>query len=170
MICFLDMDGVLVDFFTGVNTIFGIPESPHKYDWFEDYGVSREQMNMVCGTDFFAGLEWMCNGKQILKVIEAKFDEIYLLTAPMPNPGASTGKELWVERHLPQYKNKLILTRVQKALFADLDRVLIDDKDSSIAEFIAAGGHGILVPRPWNELHGWSNETLQVVKNSLEVL
>ncbi|GAG89657.1 unnamed protein product [marine sediment metagenome] len=37
----------------------------------------------------------------------------------------------------------------------------------NINGFVKAGGSGILTPRPWNELRGWADETLQVVKNSL---
>ena len=101
----------------------------------------------------------------------SKFDDITILTAPMPNPGSWTGKYLWVEKNMPaKFLKNIIMSVVPKSLLAGPDTLLIDDKDENIAEFVAAGGCGILVPRPWNELHGWADEALQVVKNSLEEL
>jgi len=86
----------------------------------------------------------------------------------MPNPESYTGKALWVQKHLPEYSKRLIVTPVPKSEFAHRDILLIDDKDENVEGFVKAGGNAILVPRPWNELHGWAGETYQVVKNSLE--
>jgi len=168
------MDGVLVNFGEGTYRAFGksydyLTSCP-KWLYFEDWDVSFAEFDSVCGVDFFAGLRWMHDGLQILKAVESKFDDIYLFTTPMPNNGSWTGKALWIERHLPQYKKRTIMTQAPKKLFAGPDTLLIDDKDENIAEFTAIGGIGILVPRPWNELRGWANESLQVVKNSMEAL
>jgi len=170
VVCFLDMDGVLTNFVGGINTFMGIPYDtiPTKWDWWTDHSHSFEQINTICGVDFWANLDWMPDGKQILEMVEATFDDIYLLTTPMPNPGSATGKELWIEKHIPQYKNQMIITRASKVLFAGPDRILIDDNDQNIHSFVAAGGQGILIPRPWNELHNWSDMVLEVLGNSLE--
>jgi 5'(3')-deoxyribonucleotidase len=175
MIVFLDMDGVLVDFTRGVFERFGIPyELPEtmRYWWFNDYGLSDEEVDSISTIDFFAGLRWTTEGKAILSAVEKIFEQsnIYLISAVMPNPQSTTGRMLWIERYLPRYKNKTWLGRIPKSLLAGPDRLLVDDKDENIAEFVAAGGQGILVPRPWNELRGWAGDTLQVVKNSLEAV
>lgn len=192
--CFLDIDGVLADFVGGVNKVFGFPAEfpPPKQDgtpwwnWFESYGFTSEQINDICTINFWANLEWMHDGRQILDVVENHFyptftnhpdpaslkptyfeNQIYLLTTPMPHPGSWTGKMLWVEKHLPQYAKHFIVTQAAKSLLAGPDCLLIDDKDENIDEFVAAGGMGILVPRPWNGLRGWADDTLEVVLNSL---
>lgn len=167
---FLDMDGVLVDFFTGVNGIFNISKPPHKYNWFEDYNVSREQLNTVCGSRFFSDLDWMYDGREIEEAVRVKFGSgnVCLVTLPMPNSESWMGKVEWVNKHLSLYNKRLIISTASKSLFAGPDTLLIDDKDENIKEFREAGGQGILVPRPWNKLHGWADETLQVMKNSLE--
>ena len=178
MIVFLDMDGVLVDFVGGINKIFGMPKEfpPPKADglpqwnWFENYGLTAKQVNAVCDINFWANLEWMHDGKQILNAVKSRFRDIYLFTTPMPNPGSGTGKILWVDKHLPRYSKRTIITQAPKSLLAGPDRLLIDDKDENVAEFVAAGGMGILTPRPWNGLHRWAGETWRVVKNSLETL
>ena len=167
---FLDMDGVLIDFFTGVNEIFNIPKPPHKYNWFEDYGVSREQLNNVCGMRFFNGLDWMPDGREIEEVVRRKFGSgnIYLITLPMPNSESWTGKVMWVNKHLSLYNKRLIITPTPKSLLAGPDTLLIDDKDENVEEFRAAGGQAILVPRLWNKLYEQADIALQVVKDNLE--
>ena len=167
---FLDMDGVLVDFFTGVNEVFNIPKPPHRYNWFEDYDVTWEQLNKVCGARFFSNLDWMSDGREIEEAVRVKFgsNNVYLVTLPMSNSESWTGKVEWVNKRLSIYNKRLTISTAPKSLLAGPDTLLIDDRDENIAEFIATGGSGILVPRPWNELHDLADESLQVVKGSLE--
>ena len=147
---FLDMDGVIVGFNHEVCTRFNLPHPPKIYDYFEDI---RPQVNEICNIDFWVNLEWAENGKEILKLVEQTFSNIYLLTTPMPNPESYTGKILWVQKHLPRYTKRTIITQVPKKLFAGSTTVLIDDGDKNIDEFNKAGGRGILVPRPWNRAY-----------------
>ena len=169
---YLDMDGVITDFVGEVNERMGIPRDtiPSKWAWVEDFGFTLDQVNDWCTIDFWANLGWMPDGRDILRLVTSTFkpEQIYLLTAPMSNPGSYTGKALWVQKHLPEYSKRLIVTPAPKSLFARPDTLLIDDKDGNVEGFINAGGNAILVPRSWNELHGWAGDTYQVVKNSLE--
>ena len=176
---FLDLDGVLVDFVGGIHRAFGKEYSynsaPIKWNFFEHWSpkVYSCDINRACTVDFWANLDWMCDGREILREIDKKLgtsDNLFLLTCPMPNPQSWTGKRLWVERHIPHLAERLIVTPAFKGVFASDDVVLIDDKDENIAEFVEAGGRGILVPRPWNELRGWVGRTLEIVQNSLEEL
>ena len=41
-----------------------------------------------------------------------------------------------------------------KHLCAKPGVLLIDDRDKNVADFLGLGAHAILVPRPWNSLHG----------------
>lgn len=175
MIVLLDIDGVLANFNKRAFEALGLPytyghPALREWYWYEYFTFSFEEVDSVCTIDFWAGVQWMPDGRDILALVESKFDDIYLLTTPMPNPGSGTGKILWVNEHLPRYSKRTIITQVPKSLLAGPDRLLIDDKDENVAEFVTAGGQGILVPRHWNELCGWADETLQVVKNSLEAL
>jgi 5'(3')-deoxyribonucleotidase len=86
----------------------------------------------------------------------------------MSNMESYTGKALWVNKWIPVFNKRFIITHAPKHLLAGSDTLLIDDKDQNIEEFVAAGGQGILVPRPWNRLHEQAGETLQVVKSKLE--
>jgi 5'(3')-deoxyribonucleotidase len=170
---FLDMDGVLVNFNKGTFEAFGLNYDYHhpalnEWCYYKYFGISFEKFNAVCDINFWANLEWMHDGKQILDEIASRFGNIYLLTTPMPHPGSGTGKILWIEKHLPRYAKRTIITQASKHILAGPDCLLIDDKDENVSEFVAAGGMGILVPRPWNELRSWADDTLEVVKNNLE--
>lgn len=172
MIVYLDIDGVLVNFNESACAFIDALYPPSKWHWFEDIPNGFNKVNDKCNIDFWVSLEWMPDGKKILEVIEKKFKQknIYLVTAPMLNPGSGTGKMLWVEKNLSSYYKRLIITSAPKSLFANSNTLLIDDKDENINEFVNAGGEGILIPRLWNSLHGWSDKTLQIIKNSLRGL
>lgn len=168
---FLDLDGVLVDFRRGICEAFNRNDPSTNWTFWENWeGITSGMVNAKCNNYFWKYLNWTHDGQEIEQAVRNKFKDIYLLTTPMPNPGSGTGKLEWIKQYMPWIYDRVIFSSVgvSKSLFAKPDTLLIDDKDKNIAEFIAAGGHGILVPRPWNELHGWANETLQVVKNSLE--
>lgn len=167
---FLDLDGVLVDFRRGVCEVFKQEPSNDWTFWKHWEEVNTEDVNDRCDACFWSSLHWTPDGIDIEQVIKEKFDpdDIYLLTTPMRNPGSGIGKLWWIEDHMPWAYDHTILSYAPKSLLAGPDTLLVDDKDENIAEFVAAGGRGILVPRPWNELRGWASESAQVVKNSLE--
>lgn len=174
---FLDVDGVLANFLAGIHEALGVPYS------YEDYPYEKAKWHMLtdipgvdkftdidglCDEDFWTDLDWIHDGQEIEQAVRDKFKDIYLLTTPMPNPGSGTGKLFWIKEHMPWMYKKTILSYAPKSLLAGPDTLLIDDKDQNIEEFRASGGQGILVPRPWNKLHGWSDKTLEIVKNCLE--
>ena len=162
---YLDMDGVITDFVGAINERMSIPKDtiPTKWAWVEDYGFTLEQANDWCTIDFWANLEWMSNGHDIIRLVTSIFkpEQIYLLTTPMPNPGSYTGKALWVQKHLPEYSKRLIITTAPKSLLAKPDTLLIDDKDENVEEFVKAGGYGILVNRPWNKGYERADHTVE---------
>jgi len=165
MICYLDVDGVLVDFIGGLHRALKIPFDYSNYpyesgrwDILSDIAsrakVSLGYLNLLCSTHFWESLLWTADGKEILELVERSFGEenVYLLTTPMPNTQSWTGKYLWVENHLPRYKERTVITKVPKSMFASENRVLLDDRDQNVDEFIAAGGDAILVPSLLNRL------------------
>jgi len=180
---FLDMDGVIVDFLKGLHKSLDAPYSYKDYlyekgKWnmltdirgFNDIPVTFEQYNGCCTDVFWRNLEWIHDGHFILNAVTEKFgaNNIYLLTTPMPNLGSWTGKARWVNKNLPYYSKRLIISTASKSLLAGSDTLLIDDKDENVDEFRAAGGRAILVPRPWNKLNSWADVSLQQVKQNLE--
>ena len=157
---YLDMDQVLTDFNKVICEKFGLPYPPQIYNFFEPI---RDVVNEICTIDFWQNLPWMYDGRDILQVVEERFDTIYIVTSTMPNLGSFTGKMMWIQNHLPAYSNYTIHIPfgVPKSLLAKPDTLLIDDRDKNVEEFVKAGGYGILVNRPWNKGYERADHTVK---------
>lgn len=171
---FLDVDGVVADFRKGIHNVFNKPYdystlTPKWLFWDDWPDVTFKMVNDACTVEFWRNLEWMFDGHKILRSLFPRFEleQVYLLTAPMPNVESATGRWLWIKEQLPLYYKRTIITQAPKHLLARPDTLLIDDKDENIDEFRAAGGKAIKVPRPWNCLYPWSDISLQAVELSL---
>jgi len=158
---YLDCDQVMADFIAGTAKAINYPypgtenfPDDWTYDFFPFMNSTREEVNEHCDIDFWANLPWIEDGKEILNVVLTQFcpDEITILTTPMRNNGSYTGKMIWFENNVPQLYHRVIPTLVPKEEFAfDFNRLLIDDCQKNVENFIKAGGAVILVPRPWNQ-------------------
>lgn len=171
---FLDVDGVLADFRKGVHEAFSKPYNyptlTKKWLFWDDWpDVTSKMVNAICTIPFWANLEWMHDGYDILTAVEYKFApaQICLLTTPMPNVESATGRWMWIKKHMPIYYSRTIITQAPKHLLARPDTLLIDDKDENVDGFREAGGNAIRVPRPWNSSNFWSDVTLGFVKSVL---
>lgn len=167
---FLDMDGVLVNFRRGICEAFDRDDPSTNWTFWENWeGVTVDDVNDRCNTVFWELLYCTSEGMEIEQAVRHTFgeDNIYILTTPMPNPGSSTGKLLWIKQHVPWLYDRTIISYAPKSLLAGPGTLLIDDKDKNIEEFRAAGGQGILVPRSWNQLRGVSCVTLDYIKQCL---
>lgn len=168
---FLDMDGVITDFNKAVCDEFNLPYPPRIYHFFPEI---RPEVDDFCTIEFWQNLEWMHDGRDVLRAIMGTLglEKIYFLSGMMPNVESGTGKMMWIRDNLPLYSNRVIFhgLKVPKSFLARPDTLLIDDKDENVEEFVAAGGQGILVPRPWNKEHKNADRSSQYVKECLEEL
>ncbi len=159
-VCFLDMDGVLVDFIGGSLKAHGINLHKRDCEWsfFNKLGLTDAQFWDPLGHDFWANLEWTSEGKELIKELEYLFRErIVLCTSPCETPGGVEGKIAWIKRELPAYRRRFFVGP-PKALAASPCKVLIDDHDLNVEAFVLEGGHGVLVPRPWNRNKHLTND------------
>lgn len=168
---YLDMDGVITDFNKAVCDEFDLLYPPQTYHFFPKI---RAQVNEFCGRSFWQNLEWMHDGRDLLRAIMETLglEKVYFLTGMMPNVETASGKMMWIRDNLPVYSDRVILVTlgVPKSLLARPNTLLIDDKDKSIDGFIETGGEGILVPRPWNRLKKQADKSSQYVRECLEKL
>jgi len=81
-------------------------------------------------------------------------DHIYFLTSPTLDPDCVAGKLEWIQTHTPKWMHRQYMIGPAKHLCAKTGALLIDDSDDKVDEFEEEGGNAILVPRPWNSLHG----------------
>ena len=169
--CLLDLDGVLADFNLGWHRLnhlpnaYANPENHGIYDLTDIYNMSLDNFWKGLNKDFFAELPKTQEADELVEFLIDTFgvQNITILSSPPHGyPCAMEGKVLGVNKHFPMLKSFLFGSR--KRLCSGHGRVLIDDFDKHIKEFNAGGGHGILVPRPWNSGFQQHTATLEVVK------
>ena len=154
-----DQDGVLSDFDGGVEAWYGfVFTHEEKKKWEYDYkahGMKQATFWAGLTKEFWAGLNWTPEGVFIYEMIR-QFDPV-ILTAPswMASPESMPGKVEWIRSHIPEiYKDRRFAFSSRKHHFAHPGALLIDDKEENVINFREAGGRAIMVPRPWNKLHG----------------
>jgi len=141
---YCDMDGVLVDFDKGYQTLTG-KETHHvdvqgKSEFWDAFRSGLENKKMQ-EKDYWANLQWMPDGKELWDHI--KQYKPTLLSAPSRDPQSRWGKRIWVKKNIPG--TPLILAYApSKKNYANKDSILIDDRISNISDWNAAGGIGIL--------------------------
>lgn len=171
--CFLDLDGVLVDFVRGACETHGFDYDilmarwpANLWDMCEIMGLSNNKFFEPMGEKFWANLKPTEDAHTILSVVEGIFGEenICILSSPTTNPGSLSGKYMWVDKYFPAYSRKLMISPA-KEFCAGPDKVLVDDSDKNIRKFEEHGGKGVIVPRHWNSMHMLKDS----VKNYLKV-
>lgn len=171
MICFLDLDGVLTDFVGAATKAHDLQYPPYpepgNHNMPEAYGLKDDATfwRKFDTEDFWANLDWMPDGREILKLVESAFSTIQILTKPTRNPQCSSGKLRWIQKHIPKYSRNVFIGP-KKWLVASENKVLIDDHDKNINNFRLSGGIGILVPRVWNS--AYEKDTLTTLERKLK--
>ena len=127
---FLDMDGVLVDFESGIACL-----SP------QDRAAYRGKYDRAPG--IFGLMDPMPGALEAFAILCEAFDVHLLSTAPWGNPSAWSDKLLWVKRHLGQAGYKRLTLTHHKDLA--IGEYLVDDRtrngaDAFTGEHILFGG------------------------------
>jgi len=112
-IVYIDMDGVLVDFQSGIDKLN--PEIQNEYKGKEDEVVG-----------IFSLMEPMNGAIKAFELISKHFDTYVLSTAPWNNPSSWTDKLLWVKKHLGDLAHKRLILSHHKNL--NIGDYLIDDR------------------------------------------
>ena len=119
---FIDMDGVLVDFDSGVNKL-----EPWQKEAFEDHYDSVPSI--------YSMMDPMEGAVESFIVLATFFNVYIASTAPWYNPSGWSDKRIWVENHLGEDAHKrLILTHNKGLLKGD---VLVDDRKRNGAEYFS---------------------------------
>lgn len=151
---YCDMDGVLVDFNKGYFDLTGIDLKIDKPKSEKEFWKPIHQNEL----EFWTNLEWMPDGKQLWNHI--KDHRPILLSAPSGNPESRMGKHRWVYRELP-LTGLLLQSAKTKRKHAAPNRILIDDREDTIAGWIEDGGEGIV--------HTSAEETIKILKEKYKI-
>jgi len=143
------MDGVLADFFGGVEKLYGVG---HWKELSKDnkLDLKQEVINRITGTDFFATLPEFPGADQLITMVK-KFtgSSFSILTSPLrgDHEVSSKYKKLWIEQHIENPAQTIITGRKESYATdkaSGTPNILIDDRPVNIERWQGAGGYGIL--------------------------
>ena len=148
-IVYIDMDGVLADFFGGVEKLYGVQHWKElSSDKTKD--LKQEVINRITGTDFFATLpKFDSSGELISMVKEFTGGNFSINTSPLrgDNENSAKYKKLWIQNNIEQPDEIVITGRKEsyaKNKASGTPNILIDDRPVNIQRWQGAGGYGIL--------------------------
>lgn len=142
---YLDMDGVIADFFTEYAKLAGVTHGNYR-----DIPPAKVDptLNKMVGTDFFFRLPKFPTADALVDMIVKTFGHYHICSSPLrgDHAGSEKYKRAWISKNLKQAPTDIIITP-NKAKFAKQQdgtpNILIDDRGSNISAWEAAGGIGI---------------------------
>ena len=162
---YLDMDGVLADFFGGIEKLYGVQ---HWKELTSDRtkDLKTEVIKKITGTNFFETLPKFNTADQLIKIVTDFTGGVYSInTSPLrgDNKNSAYYKKIWIGKHLPK-PQEIIVTGRKESYAKDkgtgTPNILIDDRPVNIQKWQAAGGYGILYQA--------NRDSLDKVKKGLE--
>tara|TARA_B100000401_G_scaffold351526_1_gene249144 strand:- start:111 stop:560 length:450 start_codon:yes stop_codon:yes gene_type:complete len=115
-VVYVDMDNVLVDFQSGIDSLSD-----------EERGAYKDNIDNVPG--IFSKMQPLNGAIEGYKKLTEHFDVYILSTAPWNNPSAWSDKLLWVQKHLGDIAYKRLILSSNKNLNAG--DYLIDDRTAN---------------------------------------
>jgi hypothetical protein len=165
MMIYLDMDGVLADFFKGL-------EDKYEVNHWKDIPNIQGALDSLKNTDFFYKLETfkeVIDGHQISKTSQIiKFVKELcgtnwgICSSPLRGDEYNSAyhKRRWLEKYgyTPLTQNIIFTANKHKYAVSPVDgkpNILVDDKPSNIARWVEAGGIGIPYQANENDLDNY---------------
>jgi len=138
---YVDMDGVLADFFTAWAKLMGA----EHWTKIEDIPSALEKIKQT--ENFWLDLPLTSNAKSLLMLIKDIKGEYSICSSPLPgDPNSEPHKLEWIEKNLNFFPPKDVIITHDKAKYATTEdgtpNILIDDYGVNIQKWEAAGGIG----------------------------
>ena len=162
---YLDMDGVLADFFGGVEKMYGVQHWKQlTNDKTKD--LKAEVINRITGTDFFATLPKFQSADALIDMVK-KFTggKFSINTSPLrgDHENSAKYKKIWISNNIEK-PDEIIVTGRKESYAKDkasgTPNILIDDRPVNVERWQGAGGYGILYQA--------NRDSLTKVKEALE--
>jgi hypothetical protein len=94
-------------------------------------------------------------------------ENVFILSTPTLDPDCLAGKLEWIHAEMPHWIQRQYIMSPRKWVCASQHAVLIDDSDENITQWRLFGGVGIVMPRPWNMFHGYTDHAYEWVEDCL---
>ena len=142
---YLDMDGVLADFFAEYAKLAGVTSGSYR-----DIPPAKADptLNQMVGTDFFHRLPKFPTADSLVKLV-LKYVKTYgICSSPLRGDHANSGhwKRVWIKDNLNPQPGEILITGQKEhyAVNADgIPNILIDDRGTNIVAWRSRGGIGI---------------------------
>jgi len=137
---YVDMDGVLADFFGAWKKLIG-------KDWREIKDLDGALQRIRDKDDFWLNIPVTPNAMNLLSLVKQLKGSYNILSAPLPNdPNSEPHKRQWIEKNLSGFPPSKVIITSNKSVHATqpdgTPNILIDDFGKNIAKWEAAGGVG----------------------------
>jgi 5'(3')-deoxyribonucleotidase len=141
---YVDMDGVLADFFGEWAKLVGVK---HFKDIDNKMDVEAALQLIRDSERFWLDLPMLDNAKDLLGIIKRIKGEYHILSSPLANdPRSEPYKKIWVKENLGFFPPKSVIITHDKAKHATqadgTPNILIDDYGINIKKWESAGGIG----------------------------
>lgn len=117
-ILYVDMDGTIVDFESGL---------PHYSE--DIISMYKDRFDEI--PRLFSKMTPIVGALEAFRTVAEKFDTYLLTTVPWNNPTGATDKIAWVNRHLPEMRKRVIMSHHKHLNIGDF---LVDDRAKNGAE------------------------------------
>ena len=142
---YLDMDGVLADFFAEYAKLAGVTSGSYR-----DIPPAKADptLDKMVGTDFFLRLPKFPTADNLVK-LALKYSKVYnICSSPLRGDfkNSEHWKREWIKKNLNPQPAEIIITAQKERYAVNADgspNILIDDRGSNIANWRAKGGIGI---------------------------
>ena len=142
---YLDMDGVLADFFAEWARLAGVESGSYR-----DIPPAKVDptLNKMVGTDFFQRLPKFPTADALVEMIVKQFGGYSICSSPLrgDHENSAQNKRLWIQDNLDPQPDTMEFTGRKEKFARQKDgtpNILIDDRGSNITKWEEAGGIGI---------------------------
>lgn len=137
---YVDMDGVLADFFGAWKKLIG-------KDWRNIDNIDDALQRIRDKDDFWLTIPKTENAMNLLGLVKKLKGKYNILSAPLANdPNSEPHKREWIKKHLKAFPPSKVIITADKAKYATTadgtPNILIDDFGQNINKWVAAGGVG----------------------------
>jgi len=143
---YLDMDGVLADFFAEYTVLAGLPRGSS----YRDIPPAKVDptLNKMIGTDFFARLPKFPTADSLVKLVLGYVDQYSICSSPLrgDHENSESHKRVWIKKHLNPQPSEIVITDMKERHAVNADsspNILIDDRGDNITKWRARGGIGL---------------------------
>lgn len=142
---YLDMDGVLADFFHEYAKLAGVTSGSYR-----DIPPAKQDptLDKMIGTDFFNRLPKFSTADSLVKLVLGYVNSYSICSSPLRGDHANSGnwKKVWIKSHLNPQPAEIVITGQKERHAVNPDgspNILIDDRGTNIVAWRARGGIGI---------------------------